>query len=208
MTIKTLTPSSQQLASLNLEPGENIVTYSVQSRLQGEQKVTGKIFLWDYRTKIIISDIDGTITRSDVMGLVMPRFGHDWSHPGICNLYQKVHKNGYQILYLTARAIGQSISTRNYIGNLRQDTDNKRLPKGPLIMSPDRLLHSFNREVILKRPQVFKIACLKNIVKLFPRDVQPFYCGFGNRETDAISYVDVGVPLSKVFIINTDGEIT
>jgi len=75
-------------------------------------------------------------------------------------------------------------------------------------MSPDRLLHSFNREVILKRPQVFKIACLKNIVKLFPRDVQPFYCGFGNRETDAISYVDVGVPLSKVFIINTDGEIT
>ena len=75
-------------------------------------------------------------------------------------------------------------------------------------MSPDRLLHSFNREVILKRPQVFKIACLKNIVKLFPRDVQLFYCGFGNRETDAISYVDVGVPLSKVFIINTDGEIT
>ena len=36
VTIKTLTPSSQQLASLNLEPGENIVTYSVQSRLQGE----------------------------------------------------------------------------------------------------------------------------------------------------------------------------
>ena len=33
VTIKTLTPSSQQLASLNLEPGENIVTYSVLSRL-------------------------------------------------------------------------------------------------------------------------------------------------------------------------------
>ena len=33
VTIKTLTPSSQQLASLNLEAGENIVTYSVLSRL-------------------------------------------------------------------------------------------------------------------------------------------------------------------------------
>mmetsp|Transcript_7664 Transcript_7664/g.10853 ORF Transcript_7664/g.10853 Transcript_7664/m.10853 type:complete len:105 (-) Transcript_7664:800-1114(-) len=104
------------------------------------------------------------------MGHVMPRFGHDWSHAGICNLFQKINKNGYQVLYLTARAIGQANSSRNYIMNLRQDTDLKRLPEGPLIMSPDRLLRSFNREVILRKPQVFKIACLKNILKLFPRD--------------------------------------
>ena len=95
----------------------------MKSRLQGEQQVTGKIFLWDYRTKIIISDVDGTITRSDVMGHVMPRFGHDWSHPGICNLFNKISKNGYQVLYLTARAIGQANSSRNYINNLRQDAD-------------------------------------------------------------------------------------
>lgn len=75
-------------------------------------------------------------------------------------------------------------------------------------MSPDRLLTSFNREVILRKPQVFKIACLKNILKLFPRNQSPFYCGFGNRETDAVSYMDVGVPLSKIFIINPEGEIT
>ena len=74
------------------------------------------------------------------------------------------------MLYLTARAIGQSNSSRNYITNLRQDADNKRLPSGPLVMSPDRLLRSFNREVILKKPQVFKIACLRNILKLFPQD--------------------------------------
>ena len=106
VTIKTLTPSSSQLESLNLQPGENIVTFSVKSRLQGQQNITGKIFLWDFRTKIVISDVDGTITRSDVMGHVMPRFGHDWSHHGICNLFQKIHNNGYQVLYLTARAIG------------------------------------------------------------------------------------------------------
>lgn len=75
-------------------------------------------------------------------------------------------------------------------------------------MSPDRLLRSFNREVILRKPHIFKIACLKNIVKLFPDDQAPFFCGFGNRETDAVSYMDVGVPIGKVFIINPDGEIT
>lgn len=85
--IKSLTPSSDQLASLNLQPGSNLITFTVRSRLQGEQKISGKIFLWDYRTKVVISDVDGTITRSDVMGHVMPRFGNDWSHAGICNLF-------------------------------------------------------------------------------------------------------------------------
>lgn len=43
---------------------------------------------------------------------------------------------------------------------------------------------------------------------MFPSDQAPFYCGFGNRETDAVSYESVGVPQGKVFIINPDGEIT
>ena len=54
---------------------------------------------------------------------------------------------------------------------------------------------------------MFKIACLKNIVKLFPKDNPPFYCGFGNRDSDAVSYREVGVPLGKIFIINPDGDI-
>ena len=89
----------------------------------------------------------------------------------------------------------------------RVEQDGVRLPDGPMVMSPDRLMRSFKREVILKKPQVFKIACLKNIVKLFPHGCSPFYCGFGNRDSDAVSYRDVGIPDSKIFIINPDGEI-
>lgn len=37
----------------------------------------------------------------------MPMVGGDWSHQGVAQLYTNIHKNGYQILYLTARAIGQ-----------------------------------------------------------------------------------------------------
>ena len=54
---------------------------------------------------------------------------------------------------------------------------------------------------------MFKIAALKNIKHLFPDDMNPFFCGFGNRDTDAISYRAVGIPLDKIFIINHDGEI-
>jgi phosphatidate phosphatase LPIN len=36
------------------------------------------------------------------------------------------------------------------------------------------------REVIAKKPEDFKIECLKNIASLFPGK-NPFYAGFGNR---------------------------
>lgn len=54
---------------------------------------------------------------------------------------------------------------------------------------------------------MFKIAALRNIRKLFPDNEFPFYAGFGNRDTDAISYRAVGIDLGKIFIINPEGEI-
>ncbi len=61
--------------------------------------------------------------------------------------------------------------------------DNKRLPMGPVILSPDGLITSFKREVIDRRPQEFKIASLTEIKNLFGNDASPFYSGFGNRST-------------------------
>lgn len=76
-------------------------------------------------------------------------------------------------------------------------------------MSPDRLLTAFHREVILKRPDEFKIACLKDIRRLFEQSGNsvPFYAGFGNRPTDVLSYFSVGIPSSRIFIINSSGEV-
>lgn len=60
---------------------------------------------------------------------------------------------------------------------------------------------------ILRRPHEFKIRCLMDIKALFPPEWNPFYAGFGNRYTDELSYMSVGVPLSKCFIINPKGDI-
>ena len=72
---------------MNLKNGVNDVSFNVQSPWQGTQTITGKVFFWDYNAKIVISDIDGTVTKSDVGGHVLPRFGLDWSHDSICELY-------------------------------------------------------------------------------------------------------------------------
>ena len=39
----------------------------------------------------------------------------------------------------------------------------------------------FYREVIEKKPEEFKIACLRDIQSLFPTSKNPFYAGFGNK---------------------------
>jgi len=75
-------------------------------------------------------------------------------------------------------------------------------------MSPDRLLYSINREVILRKPEQFKVTCLNDIKDLFSGRNCPFYAGFGNRNSDAISYKKVGIPEAKIFIINEYGEVS
>lgn len=87
---KSLTPTPEQLAKLNLSAGVNQVTYTVKSRLQGTQTIQGRIFLWDYTTRIVVSDVDGTITKSDVLGQVLPKLGKDWTHEGICKLFTQI----------------------------------------------------------------------------------------------------------------------
>lgn len=43
---------------------------------------------------------------------------------------------------------------------------------------------------------------MQDIRACFPDDWNPFYAGFGNRDTDEFSYLKVGIPKGKIFIIN------
>ncbi|TBU47240.1 LNS2-domain-containing protein [Dichomitus squalens] len=201
---KTLRLTSDQLKSLHLKPGANSVTFSLSST--GVAACSARLFVWEWTDQIVISDIDGTITKSDALGHVFTMIGRDWTHLGVAKLYTDICRNGYKILYLTSRAIGQADSTREYLKGIKQN--NYQLPEGPVIMSPDRLMASLHREVIMRKPEVFKMACLRDIQKLFGGPIHnPFYAGFGNRITDALSYRSVSVPSSRIFTIDSTGEV-
>ncbi|KAG0253804.1 hypothetical protein DFQ27_007192 [Actinomortierella ambigua] len=201
---KTLRLSSEQLKQLSLNKGANTVSFSVTSSYQGTATCVAKIFLWDYDAQVVISDIDGTITKSDALGHIFAMAGRDWTHLGVAKLFTDIRSNGYHILYLTSRAIGQADYTRKYLQKVEQNS--YQLPDGPVIMSPDRLFSAFHREVIIRKPEVFKMACLRDVKKLFG-DKSPFYAGFGNRITDALSYRSVNVPPSRIFTIDSYGEV-
>lgn len=293
---RSLLPNSEDLKLLPLEPGQNTLTFEVEDGVQ----VSSSLFLWDWKAPIVVSDVDGTITKSDVLGHIFFYVGRDWTHPGVAQLYSNLHANGYNLVYLTSRAIGQTNATKEYLAGIRQtavsEADERaastkssgaptrssplttggkgtvplsdqaallvtannpgqvdvvggtadvlpasasalatgnagavsgggiegllaasetrqaqvpvfKLPGGPVITSPDRLLTAFTREVILRKPQEFKIAALRDIQRLFPSGHNPFHAGFGNRDTDVISYRAVGVPEGKIFVIDPAGAV-
>ncbi|CAH2046671.1 unnamed protein product [Thlaspi arvense] len=204
-TVRALTPTSEQLASLDLKDGMNSVTFTFSTNIVGTQQVDARIYLWKWNARIVVSDVDGTITRSDVLGQFMPLVGIDWSQTGVTHLFSAVKENGYQLIFLSARAISQASVTRQFLVNLKQD--GKALPDGPVVISPDGLFPSLFREVIRRAPHEFKISCLEEIRALFPPEHNPFYAGFGNRDTDEISYLKVGIPRGKIFTINPKGEV-
>lgn len=268
---KTLRLTSEQLKCLSLKDGENDIKFSVN---KGKSVISAKLFLWKYSYPIVISDIDGTITKSDALGHVLTMFGRDWTHVGVAKLFCDIKANGYNIMYLTARSVGLADITRSYLNGVEQD--GFKLPAGPVILSPDRTIAALRREIVLKKPEVFKMACLNDIRSLYDLSVihssdmksntniannndnnssnnstplsvlgnnsnsdltsnfdvstsnspepispgdklneahlpdsimTPFYAGFGNRITDALSYRTVGVPSSRIFTINPDGDV-
>ncbi|PYI23046.1 lipin Smp2 [Aspergillus japonicus CBS 114.51] len=198
---KTLRLTSDQLKALKLKPGPNNMSFSVN-----RATCTANMYLWNGNTPIVISDIDGTITKSDALGHVLNMIGRDWTHAGVAKLYTDIANNGYNIMYLTSRSVGQADTTRAYLYGVCQD--GYRLPKGPTIMSPDRTMAALRREIYLRKPEVFKMACLRDILNLFNGKENPFYAGFGNRLTDALSYRSVNIPSTRIFTINSNTEVS
>ena len=100
---------------------------------------------------------------------MLPRFGRDWSHPGIAKLFNEIKENGYEFLYLTARPIGMADTTRDYISGVSQEK--LKLPDGPVIMSPDRAMKSIKREVIFRKPYVLRSYIISNNLYRFLRSL-------------------------------------
>ncbi|NWW47203.1 LPIN3 phosphatase, partial [Pedionomus torquatus] len=201
---KSLRLSSEQIGKLKLQDGPNEVAFSVTTQYQGTCRCEATIYLWNWDDKVVISDIDGTITKSDTLGHILPHLGKDWTHHGIAKLFHKIHLNGYKFLYCSARAIGMAHITKGYLKWVNEQ--GCALPKGPILLAPSSLFSAFHREVIEKKPEVFKIACLMDIQNLFAAKL-PFHAAFGNRVNDVYAYKQVGLPESRIFTVSPKGEL-
>ena len=60
---KSVTLDPDKVAQLGLRPGKNVIAFSFSSRVWGRQEVQAHAYLWDWNAKIVVSDVDGTITK-------------------------------------------------------------------------------------------------------------------------------------------------
>ena len=86
-----------EVDELGLEFGSNSAVFSVTTRFQGTYRASCNIHLWRQNDRIVISDIDGTITRSDVRGMLLPLIGaSNWAQGEVVRLYNLIANNGYR----------------------------------------------------------------------------------------------------------------
>ena len=207
---KSLRPPQEFWQELDLKEGINELILTFKGNLGSINSLKTRIFYYPYKPyrRIIISDIDGTITRSDLLGHIMPFLNRDWEHDGIAKFFQNLYNRNYTIVYLTARNIGQSYKTLNYLKSISQN--DVKLPNGPLFTHPGSFLDSVKREIIKKNPHEHKIKVLKEIKDIFSNDdddYNPLYAGFGNKFSDSLAYSAVGINKDRNYIINPDGKM-
>ena len=64
----------------------------------------------DYMRDSLLSFL---MTVSDFLGQMLPIVGFMYAQPGVAELYSVIRKNGYKIMYLTSRPIGQVLRKTN-----------------------------------------------------------------------------------------------
>ena len=134
-----------------------------------------------FRDRLIFTDIDGTITKSDVKGFVhgslenyLPsvkglQFKSDVHHEGVVKFLNKAANNGYTIIYLTARPIDFDSQTRKYLFSSLQNRDGGySLPESALFSGAKVDVEQCGlNDSVSYNPSIVKSTTIRAIINLF-----------------------------------------
>jgi phosphatidate phosphatase PAH1 len=208
-----LRPAPEDLEDLELRDGLNELGFSVSSA--PNTRFTAELWVWPADVAIVLCDIDGTITRSDILGYGAHKLGFDAAHSGVSEAFQAIERQGYRTVYVSARPITKAAKTREMLAMVGRQEGGFEMPRGPLITTSERslaaLVRSFRRRG--GGADDFKVGALNDIASAFEvggRRLRPrvFYGGFGNRATDAQAYSSAGVPKNRIFIIDERSRLS
>ena len=209
-------PQPADLEELELRDGPNTLGFSVSSA--PNTRFTAELWVWPADVAMVICDIDGTITRSDVVGYGAHKLGFDATHSGVCEAFRAIERQGYRTIYLSARPITKAAKTREMLAQVGQKESGFEMPSGPLITTSERSLEALVRSFRRKGSGAdqFKLSALLDIASAFEVQVngrsccraRVFYGGFGNRPSDAQAYSAAGVPSNRIFIIDESSRLS
>lgn len=169
----------------NLPKGDYLVRFVV---LGDGTTADGIVAVWPRGVKVVLSDIDGTLTTSDFELFEDLLLGQDAEmFVDADTAMQTWAEKGYRIVYLTGRPQIISRYSRTWLAG-------HGLPPGPLKLTDQAT------EVIPTDSgvRVFK-ADFANELKA--RVGVEFVAAYGNATTDIGAYADAGIPKESTFII-------
>jgi len=188
-----------------LQSGQNEAAYYIPD-LNGKV-IFFSIFLIHKDQKLVVTDVDGTITREDVMGFVLPSVvGITHHQPGVIRLLSEISQRGYQVVYLTARSMALHEYTWHYIFNQLQEVGGFSLPDGPVFHLPRSLISSIRDPA----GAIQKTTLLLQLWQCFQSDEDQDITGtivaaYGNNANDLRAYSRAGI--NNIFIVNTEGVL-
>ncbi len=109
---------------MKLNFGVNHVIYHL-----GDCNIEAEVYLYADNDKLVVSDVDGTVTISDIGGHVNNFFQKDYLHDGYAELAKKIDKNGYKMVWLTMRALPLYNYSKGYLRKMVE-------VDGPILMEP------------------------------------------------------------------------
>ncbi|XP_040580012.1 phosphatidate phosphatase LPIN2 [Lepeophtheirus salmonis] len=189
---ETWTPSEWD--QVELSSGENNASYRIPSlRIE----ISFQVYLYKQEDKLVISDVDGTITESDLEGQIFSQLGRSVHYFDVIPLFKAIRMRGYKIIYLTARSIAQDETTRYYLFN---KLGLLGLPKGPLLMSPKPAAETLYESTV-GTPRYTKASNLNDLLNLFNDKDNVVKGAYGNVQSDSEAYQDVGISKSLIYLI-------
>ncbi|KAG7400603.1 Phosphatidate phosphatase lpin1 [Phytophthora boehmeriae] len=200
-------PEDLLFADLTEEQPNHVRFEHFQKYTNTVRYIDAKLHVWGPNESVVVVDLDGTLTISDVEGHIRTlRLGqYDFLHAGACDFFTKLHELGMRIVYLTARPLDWASASRTHLENAVQQSIS--LPPGVLITNSTGLTGALFTEVVNKTPHLFKIQVLNELQLTLIHagrviDHPVFVAGFGNRPTDVVAYEEVGMDPSLIFMLD------
>lgn len=90
--------------------GRNEISFKLES-----VSLESDIFLYESHDRIIISDLDGTMTKTDITGILSNFREIRYLHEGYDIFIRALFNKGYKIVWITMRSISLYNFTKKYI---------------------------------------------------------------------------------------------
>ena len=204
--------TSKELKDMNLDNGRNEAALIVEDL---DIEIPFAIYLLNQKNSLVITDVDGTITTSNTQFWISHGckinidgiLGYDDPHDGVVELFDKVDKRGYTMIYLSARSMGENDEkTRDYLFKPHRPKDKGfYLPKSPLILS-NVVLFQGMKEV--KDPIERKAATVRSIINMFDSKENVVLAAYGNQDSDAKAYEKSEIDKTRIFMVDKTSKIT